>query len=119
MLELTSAEKRERAASFSPDTAFPPIPGALDVQWERPFDRLCYDLAASGLARKHRDRYDAILAPLVDGTGCTEDEVLTHGQKVRSMLFFAEDRMGRQGLLGRLGSQQQIKYRLSAVTMAF
>ncbi len=119
MLELSSAEKRDRASSLTLGAPLPPIPGGLDVQWERPFDRLCYDVAASGLARKHRERFDALLAPLIAGTGCSEAEILSHGQKVRSMLYFAEDRMGRQGLLGRLGSKEQMPYHLSPVTMAF
>lgn len=119
MLEVTSTDKCQRAAALPLGPSLPPIPGALDVQWGRPFDRLCYELAHPGLARRHRDRYDAFLQPLMDGTGCTEAELLTHGQKVRSMLFFAEDRMARQGLLHRIGSQQQMHYSLSPVTMAF
>jgi hypothetical protein len=119
MLELTSSDKCERATALRLGSALPPISGALDVEWARPFDRLCYELAAPGLARKHRERYDGFLSTLTSGTGCTEAEVLTHGQKVRSMLFFAEDRLGRQGLLGRHGSQQQVKYHLPPVTMAF
>jgi hypothetical protein len=119
MLDIIPTDKCARAAALPLDPTLPPIKGALDVQWARPFDRLCYELAAPGLARKHRDRYDGFLLPLIAGTGCTEAELLTHGQKVRNMLFFAEDRLGRQGLLNRLGSQQQVKYDLSPVTMAF
>jgi hypothetical protein len=119
MLELTSTDKCQRAATLHFGEPLPPITGALDVQWARPFDRLCYELARPGLARRHRERYDGFLEPLVAGTGCTEAELLTHGQKVRSMLFFAEDRLARQGLLDRLGSQQQVQYSLPPVTMAF
>jgi hypothetical protein len=115
----TSGEKRERAAAFTPPCAAAPIPGNLDVLWDSPFDRLCYDVSASGLARKHSARYDALLADLTSGTGCTEEEVLTHGHKVRSVLFFAEDRLGRQGALAKLVGQQQLPYRLAPVTFAF
>jgi hypothetical protein len=119
MLELTSTDKNQRAATLPLGIALPPIGGALDVEWSRPFDRLCYELATPGLARRHRDQYDSFLRALVEGTGCTEAELLTHGQKVRNMLFFAEDRLGRQGLLAALGRHQQIKYTLPPVTMSF
>jgi len=115
----TSAEKRERAAALSPASVAAPTPGNLDVLWDSPFDRLCYDVSASGMARKHRARYDILLAELTTGTGCTEEEVIAHGQKVRSVLFFAEDRLGRQGALANLVGQQQHRYRLAPVTLAF
>jgi hypothetical protein len=115
----TSAEKRKRAAALPLSGDAGPIPGTLDVAWDSPFDRLCYDLAMPGLARKNPDRYASLLAELTTGTGCTEDEVLTHGQKVRSVLYFAEDRFGREGLLARLVGTQQHPYRLAPVTLAF
>ena len=115
----TSAEKRLRAAALAPTGASTPTQGNLEVLWDRPFDRLCYDLSASGMARRHPAQYDALLAELSSGTGCTEEELITHGQKVRSMLFFAEDRLGRQGALAKLVGTQQLPYRLAAVTLAF
>jgi hypothetical protein len=114
-----SADKRLRAATLSSKGAAAPTPGNLDVHWDSPFDRLCYDVSASGMARKDRARYDLLLAELTMSTGCTEDEVITHGQKVRSMLYFAEDRLGREGVLARLVGTQQHPYRLAPVTMAF
>jgi hypothetical protein len=119
MTPPTSAEKRMRAATLSPATAAGPTPGNLAVHWDSSFDRLCYEVSASGLARKHPAQYDALLAELTTGTGCTEEEVVTHGQKVRSMLFFVEDRLGRQGALASLVGQQQYSYRLPPVTLAF
>ena len=115
----TSAEKRERAAALAPTSAALPTPGTLDVRWDRPFDRLCYDVSASGMARRHRAQYDVLMAELTSSTGCTEDEVLTHGQKVRSVLYFAEDRLGRQGALATLVGTQQHPFRLAPVTLAF
>jgi hypothetical protein len=115
----TSAEKRARAAALSGPSVGDPTPGNLDVLWDSPFDRLCYDVSASGMARKHPARYDALLAALTTSTGCTEDEVITHGQKIRSVLFFAEDRLARQGALASLVGQQQHRYRLHPVTQAF
>lgn len=119
MAVLTSAEKRGRAAALSLSSKAAPIPGTLDVSWDSPFDRLCYDVSASGLARKHRERYDALLAELKASTGCTEEELVSHGQKVRSVLFFAEDKLGRSGELARLVGNQQYPYRLAPVTQAF
>jgi hypothetical protein len=115
----TSAEKRARAATLSPTSAAGPTPGNLAVHWDSTFDRLCYDVSASGLARKHPAQYAALVAELTTSTGCTEEEVVTHGQKVRSVLFFAEDRLGRQGALASLVGQQQHSYRLAPVTLVF
>ena len=119
MTLATSAEKSARAAALtSPSTAVP-TPGALDVLWDSYFDRLCYDVSASGMARRHSARYESLLTALTTSTGCTEDEVLTHGHKVRSVLFFAEDQLGRQGILASLAGQQQLPYRLAPVAHAF
>jgi hypothetical protein len=115
----TSSDKRGRAAALSLSSAHIPISGTLDVAWDSPFDRLCYDISASGMARKHRERYEVLLADLTERTGCTEEELLTHGQKVRSVLFFAEDKLGRNGELTRLVGNQQYPYRLAPVTQAF
>ena len=119
MTPPTSAQKRERAAALAPAGPSAPTPGTLEVRWDRPFDQLCYDVTASGMARKHRARYDVLLTELMTGTGCTEDEVLTHGLKVRNMLFFAEDRLARQGALANLVGVQQYPYRLPPVTLSF
>lgn len=119
MTAPTSTDKRERAAALSLSSDHAPISGTLDVVWDSPFDRLCYDMSASGMARKHRERYEMLLAELTASTGCTEDELLTHGQKVRSVLFFAEDKLGREGVLARLVGKQQHPYRLAPVTQAF
>lgn|SRR5512147_344972 len=119
MSDLTSAEKRARATAISPDQPLPPVHGNLDVDWASPFDRLCYDVSASGLARKQPERYGVMMQELTNRTGCTEDELLDHGFKVRSVLFFAEDRLGRQGLLSRLVGNQQVPFRLAPVTQSF
>jgi hypothetical protein len=115
----TSAEKRARAAALTSPGAAVPIPGNLDVLWGSQFDRLCYDVSASGMARRHSAHYESLLTTLTTSTGCTEDEVLTHGHKVRSVLFFAEDQLGRQGGLANLVGEQQLPYRLPPVAHAF
>jgi hypothetical protein len=115
----SSDEKRQRAAAFPPASATSSTKGALDVVWDSPFDRLCYLVSATDLARKHRLRYDALMTELITGTGCTEDEVLAHGLKVRGLLFFAEDRLARQGALATLVGKERHPYRLACVTPEF
>ncbi len=115
----TSAEKRARATTLTAPHAADPISGNLEVQWASAFDRLCYDVSAPAMPRKHPERYDTLLAALTAGTGCTEDEVLSHGQKVRSMLFFAEDKLARQGVMARLAANQRHPYRLAPVPQSF
>lgn len=116
---LTSAEKRQRAAAMAATTPATPTEGNLDVLWDSPFDRMCYYLATPALARKQPARYGELMTDLTAQTGCTEDELLTHGLKVRSVLFFAEDRLGKQGVLASLVGAQQLSYRLPPVSQSF
>ena len=60
-----------------------------------------------------------MLAELTAGSGCTEDEVLAHGNKVRAYLFFAQDRLTKEGRLGGLKGSEKYVYQLPAVTPAF
>jgi hypothetical protein len=115
----TSAEKRLRAAAFPPASEAAPTPGALEVVWDSPFDRLCYLVSAADLPLKHASRYAKLMAELMAGSGCTEDELLAHGHKVRAVLFFAEDHLARQGALASLVGKQQHRYRLARVRPAF
>jgi hypothetical protein len=119
MPEPTSAEKRQRATSLANQRPPSPTEGNLDILWDSPFDQMCYCLAAPALARKQPARYGELRNELMAQTGCTEDELLTHGLKVRSVLFFAEDRLGRQGALASLVGAQQLQYRLPPVSQSF
>lgn len=119
MSSFTSAEKRARAAALTVAEAGPPVKGNLDIDWASPFDRSCYHVSAPGLARKQPQQYERLMQDLTERTGCSEEELLEHGFKVRSVLFFAEDRLGRQGQLSRLVGEQQVPFRLAAVTQSF
>lgn len=119
MTSPTSAEKRQRAATFPPASGATPMRGALDVSWDSPFDRMCYLVAAPDLPIKRPARYDALLQELTAATGCTAEELLAHGNKVRAMLFFAEDRLARSGALAELEGKQKHPYRLPPVVPAF
>jgi hypothetical protein len=119
MTSPSSTEKRHRAASLSPGSGPTPTQGSLDIEWESPFDRLCYLLSAPDLARRHRNRYQVLLTELTTGTGCTEEELLAHGLKVRALLFFAEEHLAREGALANLVGTQKHPYRLASVKPAF
>ncbi len=111
--------KRQRASSFPAAAGVNPSSGRLDVQWDSPFDRLCFLISSPDLAVKNRARYDKLLTEITAGSGCTEEEVLAHGNKVRAVLFFAEDQLARQGQLERLTGREKFAYRLAPVTPAF
>jgi hypothetical protein len=115
----TSDEKRQRAARMPRASAPAATQGQLEVLWDSPFDRLCYLLTATNLGIKHPARYAALLKELAEGTGCTEDELVAHGMKVRAVLYFAEENLARQGLLGSLVGGQKYLYRLAPVKPAF
>ncbi|HEY7682058.1 MAG TPA: hypothetical protein VH879_05410 [Gemmatimonadales bacterium] len=115
----TQAQKRERATAFPPPSGAAPTCGLLDVHWDSPFDRLCFLVSAPDLAIKNNRRYTRLLAELMTGSGCTEEEVLAHGNKVRAYLFFAQDRLRREGQLDRLTGKEKYSYQLPPVAPAF
>jgi len=119
MSSITSAEKRQRAATFPKASGATPTQGSLEVSWDSPFDRMCYLVSATDLATKNRSRYDALMQELITATGCSDEEILSHGLKVRALLFFAEDRLARQGALASLVGKQKHLYRLTPVNPAF
>jgi len=114
-----SAEKRRRAAAFPAVPGPTPSAGTLAVRWSSPFDRSCFTVSAPELARQHPEPYGQLMDQLTSGTGCTEQEILAHGQKVRAELFFAEDRLARTGALASLVGRQKHGYELAAVIPAF
>lgn len=119
MSNPTSTEKRQRAAAFPPATGTAPTSGSLEVEWESPFDRLCFLVSAPDLATKHKAKYATLMTELTAGSGCTEEELIAHGLKVRALLFFAEERLSRQGDLAGLVGKQKYPYRQAKVNPAF
>jgi hypothetical protein len=115
----TQALKRQRASEFPAVDGTAPTCGALSVQWESPFDRQCFILSRPDLSQKNPRLYAKVLAELIAGSGCTEKELLAHGNKVRAYLFFAEDRLAKKGLLEGLGSREKYAYQLPQVIPAF
>ena len=115
----TQAQKRQRATTFPSATGAAPACGLLEVHWDSPFDRLCFQVSAPDLAIKNNRRYTALLAELIAGSGCTEDEILAHGNKVRAYLFFAQDRLKKEGHLEGLTGKEKRPYRLAPVNPAF
>lgn len=119
MTVATQALKRQRASEFPPVDGTAPTCGALSVQWDSPFDRQCFVLSRPDLSQKNPRLYTKVLAELIAGSGCTEAELLAHGNKVRAYLFFAEDRLAKKGLLEGLGSREKYAYQLPQVIPAF
>jgi hypothetical protein len=119
MESSTQALKRERARSFPPPTGAPPTSGLLSVTWDSPFDRLCFLVSAPDLAIKNNRRYTKLMAELIAGSGCTEEEIVAHGNKVRAYLFFAQDRLRKAGELDRLAGKEKYAYQLPPVIPAF
>jgi hypothetical protein len=76
-------------------------------------------VSAPDLALKNSRRYTKLLAELVTGSGCTEEEIVAHGNKVRAHLFFAEDRLRKAGHLARLTGREKYSYQLPPVAPAF
>lgn len=123
MTSSSQAEKRQRAATF-PDGgpilgAANPSYGPLQVVWESAFDRMCYMVSGVDLAIKNPRRYRKLMDEIVTRTGCTEAEVLTHGDKVRALLFFAHDKLEREGALRDLVGKDKYQHRFPAVNPVF
>jgi len=123
MTSTSQDVKRQRATSFAgkskgPGAVSAPA-GALSVVWESPFDQMCHAVAAEDLAVKNARRYRKLMDEIIASTGCTEEEVLAHGRKVRAVLFFAQDRLSREGALRHLTGKARYEYRLPPVAHAF
>ena len=119
MTATIQEQKRKRATAFPPATGAAPSCGLLDVQWESSFDRLCYVISGPDLAIKNSNRYAKLLDALVSGSGCTEEEILAHGNKVRAVVFFAQDRLAKEGRLSGLKRSEKYVYQLPPVLPAF
>jgi hypothetical protein len=119
MTSSVQEQKRKRASTFPPVTGATPACGLLDVQWDSPFDRLCFLVSAPDLALKNSSRYGKLLEEAMSGSGCTEEEILAHGNKVRAYLFFAQDRLTKEGRLGGLKGSEKYVYQLVPVAPAF
>jgi hypothetical protein len=115
--------KRQRATSFAGkgkgQGTLSASSGSLSVVWESAFDQMCHAVAAEDLAIKNARRYRKLMDEIIESTGCTEEEVLAHGRKVRAVLFFAEDRLAREGALRHLTGKARYEYRLPPVNHAF
>jgi len=55
------------------------------------------------------------LAELTAGSGCTEEEILAHGNKVRAYIYFAQERLKREGHLDQLKGKEKYAYQLPPV----
>ena len=123
MMSATQDTKRSKAAVFPSGGPVvgdrSPSYGSLDVKWESTFDRMCFGVSAENLATKNPRRYKAQMDEISRLTGCTEEEILAHGGKVRGRLFFAHEKLERQGLLQNLGPKEKYEYTLPTVTPAF
>jgi hypothetical protein len=119
MTSSTQIRKRERASAFPPASGASPGSGLLDVRWGSEFDRLCFLVTAPDLSLKNSRRYTKLLAEIMEGSGCTEEEVLAHGNKVRAYLFFAQDRLEKEGQLRQLKGKEKYVYELPPVVPAF
>ena len=121
MTATSQDTKRQRAAAFTVKGKSSPVAnsGSLAVVWESPFDQMCHAVAADDLPIKNACRFRKLMDEIVESTGCTEDEVLAHGRKVRAVLYFAQDRLSREGALRHLSGKARYEYRLPPVTLAF
>jgi len=113
------AQKRQRATAFPPVNDMTQTCGLLDVRWDSQFDRLCFQISAPDLAQKNNRRYSKLLAELTAGSGCTEEEILAHGNKVRAYIYFAQERLKREGHLDQLKGKEKYAYQLPPVIPAF
>lgn len=121
MTATSQDTKRQRAAAFTVKGKSSPVAnsGSLAVVWESPFDQMCHAVAADDLPIKNARRFRKLMDEIVESTGCTEEEVLAHGRKVRAVLYFAQDRLSREGALRHLSGKARYEYRLPPVTLAF
>jgi len=119
MFGIRSDTKRRLAAVFPARPGPTPDAGALDVQWASAFDRACFLVSTPNLSVRHRGPFDHLMRDLTRATGCTDAEILAHGDKVRRVLRLVEDRLMQSGELPRLAGRQKRTYHLAPVTPSF
>jgi hypothetical protein len=119
MFATRSIDKRKRAAAFAPRPGPTPDVGPLEVRWGSAFDRACYLVTTPGLAEKHPAGYNHLMRDLTHETGCTVQEILTHGRRVRNVIAFAREQLARAGALSNLVGSQKLPYDLQPVTPSF
>lgn len=117
MFGTRSTTKRRLAAAFQPRPGPTPDSGALEVRWASAFDRACFLVTTPNLSVRYQGPYEHLMRDLTNATGCTEEEILTHGQKVRRMLQIAEGRLRQNG--GLQAGRQKQAFDLAAVTPSF
>jgi hypothetical protein len=114
------AEKRERAAQVPfggiLDEVTSPSYGPLDVEFESAFDCAAYIVTAEKLPARNAKKRKELMDYLNSATGCEEDEIIAHGQKVRGLLYFGLDSLRNKG--SALG-KEKIKYPMRPVRPAF
>jgi hypothetical protein len=118
MSDVKQIEKRDRASQVRPGgpEIGRPVPayGPLDVQFESAFDRACYVASLPGFNTKNPAKYNALVDALEAQTGCTAEELLQHGEKVRARLWFVVDDLKRRGPV-----ESKTPYALSTTIPAF
>jgi hypothetical protein len=118
--ETKQAEKRARAAQLEfgglLDEVSSPAYGPLDVQFESAFDCAAYIVTAEKQPARNARKYKELMAYLSSATGCEDEEIIAHGQKVRGLLYFGLDSLRNKGTaLGK----EKIKYPMRSVRPAF
>lgn len=119
MAKPPSTDKQRRAAAFEPRPGPTPQTGRLEIRWASAFDRSCFLVSTQGLNARHHQAYQAMMEDLRARTGCTEAEILAHGNKVRSVISLVENRLERSGVFANLAGGQKYLHQLSAIPPAF
>jgi hypothetical protein len=118
--ESKQAEKRERAAQIQfggiLDEITSPAYGPLEVEFESAFDRATYIVTAEKLPAKNARKHKELMEYLSSATGCDDEEIIAHGQKVRGLLYFGLDSLRNKG--SALG-KERIRYPMRPVKPAF
>ena len=114
------AQKRERAARIAFEGVLTevtsPAYGPLEVEFESAFDRAAYIVTAEKLPTKNAKKYKELMEFLNSATGCNDDEVIAHGNKVRGLLYFSLESLRNKGTAV---GKEKIKYPMRAVRPAF
>lgn len=120
MSDSKQALKRERAAQIPFEGILTeiasPAYGPLDVQFESAFDCAAYIVTAEKLPVKSAQKYKALMEYVSTSTGCAEEEVIAHGNKVRGLLYFGLESLRNKGTAV---GKEKIKYPMRAVKPAF
>ena len=119
MTATIQEQKRKRATAFLPPPAPPLLRDARRAVGEFVRPSLLCDLGTPTSRSRTATATRSCWRRSFPDPVVPREEILAHGNKVRAVLFFAQDRLAKEGRLNGLKRTEKYVYQLAPVLPAF